>query len=697
MRLTIKTKVLLMAGLATFLSALVINLLFSYGVWRDSQRALQEYREQLIHDKKDSLKTHTDIAFKAIEHYYRLSEPEHIGEVLEKKAQTFGQLLNQLYAQGGEQAAKRFLREFRYDQGNYYWLQQGATVLLHPVSPDLENRDLSNLKDSRGKAFFKEIAQKMDTQDHAVVTYYWKHPKTGMEDLKVSYVFRFKPTGWIVGTGAYVADLQQTLQDRAAATISNLSYGENGYFWINDFGPKMIMHPANPKLNGQDLSKTKDPNGVFLFNEMVKVAQAEGEGFVDYHWPKPGFEEPQPKLSYVRAFKDWSWILGTGIYVEDIDNYVAQEAQKARAALWAMVIWAGVSTLVVMALLSGLFLWLINAQINRPLLRIARDVGGASDQVLVASEAIADAADNLATYSSEQAASIEEISSTLQEVSAQTQSNAEAAQAGTGQMEDVLKEVSKVVGGAKEAAALALKTRSASSEGVGSMSEIGSSMQEIQESSQEITGIIEVLAEITHNTKILATNAAIEAARAGEEGKGFAVVADEVAQLAENSKTSAKEISLLIKAGNLKTEAGGKLAQKGGKVLEQIEKEAATLSELMGRLAQASEHQEALVHSLAGSLGQIAQASGQQAQGLGEVATAVGQIEEATQASSATSEESASAAKELAAQARALNDMVDQFAQLIGVKLDLSLYQGTKVTLRQAKKGLPDLSDSSYD
>ncbi|MDT8448355.1 MAG: cache domain-containing protein [bacterium] len=690
MRLTIKHKVMMMVGLATVSTGLAVNLLFSYGVYQDSQRGLEEYRHQLEVDKKDALKTYAQIALKAIEPIYQRSKPENIGNLLEDRSHDFKSLLQYLaaHSQGKEtqKAVQQLIQEYRYGGGNYFWAQKGTRMILHPTNPSLNGRDLSDQVDSKGKAFFAEIAGALASQDQATVSYYWKNPRTGQEELKVSRVFLFKPLGWIIGTGAFYSDLQEQLKTEAAQIVGNLRYGDSGYFWINDYQPRMVMHPANPKLNGADLSQNQDPNGVFLFNEMVQVVKQAGEGYVKYHWAKPGFDAPQPKISYVVGFKDWSWIIGTGVYVEEIDRFVAEEAQKTRAALVAMVLWSGLATLAVLAVLAALFLWLIHRQINLPLLRIARDVGGASDQVLVASEAIADAADHLASYSSEQAASLEEISSTLSQVSAQTHSNADAARDGAGQMQKVLEEVAAVVQGAQEAASLSAETRGASTQGVSSMDEISTAMNDIQSSSEEITGIIEVLSEITHNTKILATNAAIEAARAGEEGKGFAVVADEVSQLAENSKTSAKEIAQLIKTANLKTRSGSELAQKGAKVLQKIEAQAEQLSSLMERLAQASRGEEELIHQMAQRMDEIVVASSEQAEGLTQVAKSVAEIDEATQASSATAEESASASKELAAQARALADMVEDFSLLIGVRLDTSLYKGPVVSLRDAKR-----------
>ena len=112
----------------------------------------------------------------------------------------------------------------------------------------------------------------------------------------------------------------------AGEMIKHLRYGKTGYFWIHDFDTKMVMHPTNPKLDGKDLTGYKDPNGVKLFVEMTQKINSKGSGFVPYMWPKPGSDKPQPKLSFVKGFKPWGWIFGTGIYIDDIDRLIEKEA-----------------------------------------------------------------------------------------------------------------------------------------------------------------------------------------------------------------------------------------------------------------------------------------------------------------------------------------------------------------------------------
>ena len=107
-------------------------------------------------------------------------------------------------------------------------------------------------------------------------------------------------------------------QKRVSARIKGLRYNGQEYFWINDLSPRMVMHPFEPELDGKALGGFKDPNGKALFVEMARTCKDKGEGFVDYMWPKPGEILPVPKLSYVKVFKPWGWVIGSGIYLDDI-------------------------------------------------------------------------------------------------------------------------------------------------------------------------------------------------------------------------------------------------------------------------------------------------------------------------------------------------------------------------------------------
>lgn len=121
---------------------------------------------------------------------------------------------------------------------------------------------------------------------------------------------------------------QDEAKEQAIEAVKNLRYNDVDYFWINDLYPRMVMHPMKPELDGKSIKDDKDPNGKYFFREMVEVAKKDGEGYVSYMWPKPGFDEPVPKISAVKLFKEWDWIVGSGIYVDDVEAEISSMVSK---------------------------------------------------------------------------------------------------------------------------------------------------------------------------------------------------------------------------------------------------------------------------------------------------------------------------------------------------------------------------------
>ena len=116
---------------------------------------------------------------------------------------------------------------------------------------------------------------------------------------------------------------EEEAKEGAKAEVASLRYHGEEYFWINDLNQVIVVHGVKPALNGKDLTDMKDPDGVFIFQEMVKVAKASGQGYVNYMWPKPGSEKPVPKVSFVKLYKPWGWVVGSGIYVDDVEAQVS--------------------------------------------------------------------------------------------------------------------------------------------------------------------------------------------------------------------------------------------------------------------------------------------------------------------------------------------------------------------------------------
>lgn len=136
-------------------------------------------------------------------------------------------------------------------------------------------------------------------------------------------------------------------RQKAAETIGRLRYGNGDYFWINDLTPRMVMYPIKPELNGQDLSDNKDPTGKRLFVEFVDTVKRQGSGVVEYYWPKPGKDAPQPKLSYGTGFEPWGWVIGSGVYIDDLEAQVWSSARNVLLAAFCVIVLLGAVTLVI--------------------------------------------------------------------------------------------------------------------------------------------------------------------------------------------------------------------------------------------------------------------------------------------------------------------------------------------------------------
>jgi len=144
-------------------------------------------------------------------------------------------------------------------------------------------------------------------------------------------------------------------QKMALAAVKNLRYMGNEYFWINDLEPKMLMHPIKPEMDGKDLADDKDPNGKRIFVDMAALAKDKGEGVVNYMWPKEGSSQPVPKVSYVKLVREWGWVVGSGIYVDDV------QAEMAKIK-WRIVVGAVVGAIVIF-----LFAFFVAHRIKRAL------------------------------------------------------------------------------------------------------------------------------------------------------------------------------------------------------------------------------------------------------------------------------------------------------------------------------------------
>lgn len=452
-------------------------------------------------------------------------------------------------------------------------------------------------------------------------------------------------------------------QTAAKKVIRGLRYEGNQYFWLNDMTPRSVMHPIKPELEGRDMTSVVDAKGKPLYVAFVQAVRANGAGFVDYYWTQPksaANAEPVPKLSYVQGFAPWGWVVGTGVYIDDVDAEFSALLQR-RAVLF------GAALLILL-----LFAYAIGSSITRPLQATATAMEGISSgdgdlrvrMPVVGRDELASLALGFNGFAEKVSGTMVELQGVSQQLSVSAESLAvvtEQANQSLGihqresqqvavAVEQMSESVNEVARNAAETAAAvqavrqrALAGQNVVAESVVAINALATSVDSATRSVQalegdvlNISGILDVIRAIAEQTNLLALNAAIEAARAGEQGRGFAVVADEVRNLAQRTQDSTQQIQGMIeqlqrgalsavdaiRAGRQQAELSVEHTQGTGQLLSAIIEDVLQLADRNTQIASATEEQSSTVVLINTNVANINRAFADSAGGAEQVAEA---------------------------------------------------------------------------
>ena len=481
-------------------------------------------------------------------------------------------------------------------------------------------------------------------------------------------------------------------QQAASAAIGSMRYGQSDYLWINDMQGRMLMHPIKPELNGRDMLDFEDPNGKRLFAEMVEVVKADSAGFVDYLWPKAGSDAPVSKVSFVRGFAPWGWIIGTGIYVDDVATAFWGHAKVAGAISAGVLLAIVVATLLIsrgitrpLTAITGRMQALAdgNTGIDVPYVGLRDEVGDIAGAVQVfkdnalektrleaeqkeaekraeeekrqAMQDLADRFDSeiggivdmVSSAATELQATSQQLSASVEETEAQTGAASSGASQASGGVQTVASAAEQLaaaiqeVNGQVSAAAKKLQTTAGGAKGAQAQ------MDDLLKAVTQIDEVVEQISDVAEQTNLLALNATIEAARAGDAGKGFAVVAQEVKQLATQTQQMTDNIASQLAAIKASSD-------KAVDATRSIASDVDEINETTGAIAASVEQQTA-------TTAEISRSAQEAARGTDAVSGNLGSVQEAAQHTSQASGSVSQAADDLAQQAESLRSAVRGF------------------------------------
>jgi methyl-accepting chemotaxis protein len=445
----------------------------------------------------------------------------------------------------------------------------------------------------------------------------------------------------------------------AIKLLQQFKYGKDGYFFGYDGNSVRIFSGNDTNNLGKSYADYKDVNGVYLINELVKQGKS-GGGFVTYHFPKINENNnvAYPKLSYAIWLDQWNLMLGTGFYIDDID----QRVEEARAAaeshthnilkiilLVTLVIFAGV-------LIAGFILAQRIAQPINQLASSLRDIaGGGGDltrrlqhkdkdelgEVTDAFNLFVDTIHKLVSSINQLISSLTNVS---QSVSTNTKNTFHILDNQRTQTLQVASAINEMAASAQEVAKSTQESATAvdAAESVTKNAEVtaNKSITAIKELSQEVQldsdglqqlqtdvdgigAVLDVIRGIAEQTNLLALNASIEAARAGEQGRGFAVVADEVRGLAGRTQDSTREIQAMIqrlqsstsitaesiRRSLIKGDTSVEFVSATADALKIIDIQVSTINQRSLQIATAAEEQTQVIESINRNMHEIANAT----------------------------------------------------------------------------------------
>jgi len=435
--------------------------------------------------------------------------------------------------------------------------------------------------------------------------------------------------------------------------------GKSDYFYILTTDGMAVMHPYIKSWDeGQSVVDSKNSQGLFTVRLLVNAmaASKDGTAFTQADYARPGDTDPKAKvyakLQYLSTVPGWNWMVGSGMYMDDVDADV--RAVAVRVLGIGLAVLATIATLGVFVTRSVLMqLGGDPEQAVNFAHRVAEgDLGGRihirpGDQASLMAglqqmqTSLSDVVSNVRAHSESVATASAQIAQGNNDLSGRTEQQASSLQQTAAAMDELSAAVKNNADNAKQASQLALGATAVAGKGGEVVAQVVETMNGINASSRRIADIIGVIDGIAFQTNILALNAAVEAARAGEQGRGFAVVATEVRNLAKRSADAAKEIKTLISESVERVGKGSVLVDQAGVTMAEVVSSIRRLSDIMG---------------------EISAASAEQSVGVSQVGQAVGQMDHVTQQNAALVEESAAAAESLKSQAQQLVAAVAVFS-----------------------------------
>ncbi len=314
----------------TTLSIGIIGYLWISSEYARFRQKSQQIRSDFIASRKALIKGEVLRAIDFLE-YKRAQTEERLKQDIKKRTYEAHAIATNIYSQYRGQKdrtaiaelIKEALRPIRFNNGRgyYFAVSMDGVEQLYPIRPEFEGVNLLDLKDSKGRFVIRDEIAIVKKSGEGFITDHWPKPDENPDIAyaKISFVKHFKPLDWYFGTGEYLDDVTKEIQQEVLDRISKIRFGKDGYIFAGQLDGVSLLGPAV----GRNMLEVTDAKGVKIVKSLIEAAQS-GGAFVHYVMPRFEGLRPAPKISYAREIMDWKWYVGAGLYVDEIDQVIAE-------------------------------------------------------------------------------------------------------------------------------------------------------------------------------------------------------------------------------------------------------------------------------------------------------------------------------------------------------------------------------------
>jgi signal transduction histidine kinase/CheY-like chemotaxis protein len=229
-----------------------------------------------------------------------------------------------------ENLVREALRPIRFRNGRGYFFAVSLDGIeeLFADRPEVEGQNMLAIQDKEGKFVIRDMISIAREKGEGFYQYLWTKPLQGERVFpKIAYVKYFEPLNWLIGTGEYIDDMEKDIQHEVLERIAKIRFGKDGYIFVVDFNGTTLMNDTQRELIGVNILDLTDPNGVKVFQEERRAAEKPEGDFISYVWNKPTQAKPVPKISFIKGYMNWNWIIGAGVYLDDVQTIISQEKE----------------------------------------------------------------------------------------------------------------------------------------------------------------------------------------------------------------------------------------------------------------------------------------------------------------------------------------------------------------------------------